>query len=618
MNAVVERLERDLAERLLKDLGRTPTTEAIAAWVLARFAKVLELGRLEVEFELRFQAAADEEERRRAVLDLARSLGASQGQLAGDARAFGRYFDQGAVVERVRRRIGAEERAAVFGLDLLGAVGAAALSSSGTERAVEQAWSYVRDPRLREAGFRCIRRALEQATGIGLAERLLWQVQRAALDPGETSWIQNEALTILALTSPPSAVEVMRRRLSEPVGGDDIFVRRHAVRLLAGSSALADARAELLILAAADPSGSVRQCLADELRRCGAHAVEAHAEALSRDVDPKVRAMLLRHSSELHPAGRGLLARALLEDDDPFVLRTALNAAAEWAWALNVTGAADLADSLARPMLRLRERHAQRKVRALANGAAERLWCAADADARELAERIGAATASTLEGRIVKVPNLADDIAKNPECVGRVLAVLAQRDFGFELLSGGRLRRGDLIAFRTWRALHEWRNPSSDKRQAFRHWIGRVWRGRTIAPSAIMAELAPTKVPGEPLFQPDEGDWRPWLPLPDMVLSAVDTGETVSLVTAEGVTEIEPPSRFIARLRARLVLTRRFAEFAALRNWTETSGRPASSYAEALREVGVAMRMRPHPDRNVDPQVARFYSVAPGTRQAVL
>lgn len=611
MNAALQRLEQDLAERLLGDLGEASGPDAIAMWVQARFQRIAELGRLEAEFEQRFQAASDEDERRRAILDLAHNLGATERQLAGDARAFARYFDRGAVVERVRRRIGEEERAAVFGLDRLGDGGSATLDSAAAERAVDQAWAYVRDPRLREAGFRCVRTALAQSPGARLPERLLWQAQRAALDSAETSWIQNEALTILELASPPSAVEVIRRRLSEPGGGDDIFVRRHAVRLVAVSPALAEARSEMLALAAADPSAAVRQCVADELRHCGAAAVEAHAAALARDSHPKVRAMLLRHSAELKPGGRDVLATALREDEDGFVLRTALHAAVEWAWALDVSAAAELARYLAPAILELRRRHPQRKVRALASAAAERLWCAADAVARELAERIRMAIAPVREGRTVTVPGLAADVASDPERVGRVLAVLAQQDFGLELLSNGRLRRGELIAFRTWRAFHEWRNPSSDKRQAFRHWIGRVWRGRTIAPSAIMAELAPTKVPGEPLFQPEDGDWRPWLPLPDMLLSAVDTGETVSLVTAEGVTEIDPPNGFIGRLRTRLRLTRRFDELAALRNWTEASGQPPSAYAVVLRRLGVSMRMRPHRDRDLDPQLARFFSFAP-------
>ncbi len=611
MSAALHRLEQDLADRLMNDLGPGPDPEAIGAWVLARFARIAELGRQEVEFEHRFQAASDEDERRRAILDLARTLGASEQQLARDAREFARYFDRDAVLERVRRRVGEEERAAVFGLDRLGGEGVAALASIETTAAIELAWNYLRDSRLREAGFRCIRLALERAPGISLTERLLWQVQRAALQGGDTAWAQNEALTILALASPPSAVEAVRRRLSDPKPGDDIFVRRHAVRLIASSQSLATVRAELLSLAAADPSAAVRQCLADELWRCGDAAVEAHARRLARDDDPKVRAMLLLRCPKLPRRGRELLSEAFGEEDDAFVLRTALHTAAEWAVALEPAAAAEIELDLGPAILALRSRHGSRRVRAFATAAAERLWCAADADARALAERIHGAIGPVRERGTVTVPGLANEVVTQPERVGRVLGVLAQQDFGIELLDKGRVRRGELFTFRTWRALHEWRNPSSDKRQAFRHWIGRVWLGRIVAPSAIMAELAPTKVPGEPLFQPEDGDWRPWLPLPDMILSAIDTGATVSIYTSEGVTDIEPPHGFFERLRARTRLSWRFPEHAAMRNWTEASGRPPSSYADALRRLGVTIRLRPHAGRDLDPQVVRFFSFAP-------
>lgn len=611
MSAAIGRLEQDLADRLLNDLGAEPGADAIARWVQARFARIAELGRLEAEFGQRYRAAADEDDRRRAILDLAESLGASDRQLAGDARACHRYFGQDAVIERVRRRTGEEERAAVFGLDRLGDEGDGAIASAELATTVDLAWNYLRDPRLREAGFRCVRRALEQASGRSLGERLLWEVQRAALQSSETAWAQNEALTILVLTSPASAVEALRRRLSDPQPGDEIFVRRHAVRLIASSAALESARDELLSLAAADPSAAVRQCLAAELWRCGGAALDAHAASLAGDGDPKVRAMLLMRCPKLETRGRELLTEALAKDDDAFVLRTALHTATEWAWSLEPPAAAELEKVIGPAVLALRARHTTRKVRAFAAAAAERLWCAADTEARVLADQIRDAIAPLREGRTVTVPGLASEAAARPDRVGRVLGVLAQQDFGIELLDSGRLRRGELIAFRTWRAIYEWRNPSSDKRQAFRHWIGRVWRGRLFAPSGIMAELAPTKVPGEPLFQPEDGDWRPWLPLADMILSTIDTGATVYIVTAEGVTEIEPPRGFADRLRARLKLTWNFPEFAALRNWTEASGRPPSGYAEALKGLGVTMRLRPHPGRELDPQAVRFFSFGP-------
>lgn len=611
MTAALQRLEQDLADRLETDCGTAPDAGTIGAWVLARFDAIGNLVQWQGDFETRYQAALDAQEQGRAILELARLLGASSRQLVDDERALGLFFGRDAVLERVRRRMGHEERAVVYGLDRLGELGQDCLANAHARAAIERAWAYTRDPRLREAGFRSIRLALERAEHATTPEQMLWEVQRAALDRRGPTWVQTEALTILALASPESANVVAKRRFSEPEPGDDLFVRRHLVRLIASGVAFSSDRLTLLREIVTDQSPAVRQCLAEVLHSCGEEAITDLAARLASDNDARVKAMLALHCPKLPRVGGDILVRLLDQEEDGFVLRTALHAVTSWAFASDRDGALVLMEKFEPAIFGLLARHSERKVRAWAAAAAEQLWCAAHAEARPLFEQLCIAIAPVEEGRTVMVPGLSEQAERQPVLVGRVLAVLAQDDLGLELLPGGRLRRGDLMAFRSWRLLHEWRHPTSDKRQAFRHWIGRVWRGRLIAPSVIMAELAPTKVPGEPLFQPDEGSWRPWLPLPDMVLSAIDTGETVRIVTADGVTEIDPPARFRDRLAARFRLTWRFRDLAALRNWTEASGSPAISYAEAIRKLGVGLKMTPHEGRALDPQPARFFSIAP-------
>ncbi|WP_126173419.1 hypothetical protein [Altericroceibacterium xinjiangense] len=617
--AGIRRIEQDLEARFIRDLGAAPDAAAIAAWVRARFAHIAELAEGEAEFQTRYQAAYDARERRAAILELARRIGASGKQLQGDIQALNRYFDREAVIQRVRWRVGEEERAIVFALRALGAAAAGQLARKDVEQAIGQAWAYKRDPRVREAGFACLRAALE-GDAARCPEAMLWQAQRAALQPAETTWAQCEALSALALASPESAMEAIRRRLAHPAGGDDVFLRRHAVRLVARSPQLAAARDDLLALALKDSSAAVRQCVAEQLARIGPAAARL-AAALTSDEDPKVRAMALLQVPGLcegigEQAATGLLRDAIERDESPLAVRSALHAACEWAWA-DTARAGALRDTLQPAIASAHVGHEDLKVRRWAAAAAEQLWCAADPSARDIAARIQAAVGILPEGRAAAVPGLKDDIARDPEHVGRILSVLAQRDFGFELLPSGKVRRGERFVFRSWRVLHEWRNPGSEKRQGFSHGIGRVWCGRTIAPSAIMAELAPTRVPGEPLFQPADGNWRPWLPLPDMVLSAIDTGGVVSVYSAEGVTDIRTPGRFTDRLRARLRLSWRFADYAALRNWAGGSGTPPDAYARALAKLGVKLSIRPHSGRKLDPHAAQFFSVAPAPLLAI-
>ena len=610
--------EQDIEERMLASTGSDPDAHQVAQWVMRRFVQIGELDALESEFEARFSAAIDEEERRGAILHLAAQLGASHRELARDEKALDLYFDREAVVERVRRRRGEEERGIAFGLRRLGRFGGAVLNQNEAQTAIRLAWNYERDPRIRESGFTCLRIALEEGLeteeGIKAGEVALWEAQRTALQPQESVAAQCEALRILAMAAPPSAEEIVERRLSNPLPGDDIFVRREIVRLVASSGAFARSYTDRMRQVMSDPSPAVRQCLAAELWR-RPDAAEIFSESLAQDDDPKVRAMLLVRLPLLTRSigtqrAVHILRSRLGQEDDAFALRAALHIAAEWSWE-DESIARFLAAEMREDLFAIHLTRGDARVRSWAAETIEQLWCAADSEARALAERLRAAVAPVKHGRTVFVPGLAEAVAQDEVTVGRVLGVLAQDGYSLEILPGGTLRHGELIGFRSWRLYHEWRNPSSDKRQGFSHWIGRIWRGRIVAPSAIMAELAPTKVPGEPLFQPSAGNWRPWLPLPDLVLSAIDTGEVVKVHSAEGITEIHPPRTFLQRLQARLRLTLNFSRYATQRNWSEGSGSTADAYSKELRKIGVKLVLKGNPDREVDPQIAQFFSFGP-------
>jgi poly-gamma-glutamate synthase PgsB/CapB len=248
--------------------------------------------------------------------------------------------------------------------------------------------------------------------------------------------------------------------------------------------------------------------------------------------------------------------------------------------------------------------------------AREQIWCESTRAARELRRSLGEKVAMLGRAETGKVPGPAlgeyvDDT------VGRVLSVLAQEDFGYDLERGprsARITRGHVFGFRLWRFLHELRNSSPDKRQAFPHTIGRIFRGDVRAPSAILSELAETRVPGEPLFIAEEGGWRPYLPLLDEVISCLTRGwkaEPVKIYTSEGVTELAPPASFALRLKAYSRITKDFAGIAKLRNWKSTLQESPSSYLRELKDLGFTIRFRPHPTGAeppvADPGVTRFF-----------
>jgi hypothetical protein len=76
-------------------------------------------------------------------------------------------------------------------------------------------------------------------------------------------------------------------------------------------------------------------------------------------------------------------------------------------------------------------------------------------------------------------------------------------------------------------------------------------------------------MPKKPLVLPDEQNWRPYLPLADDILSALNTSlvpRPTRIYSSEGVTELTPPASPLRRLKAYLSLTWSFARYARLRN----------------------------------------------------
>ena len=187
------------------------------------------------------------------------------------------------------------------------------------------------------------------------------------------------------------------------------------------------------------------------------------------------------------------------------------------------------------------------------------------------------------------------------------MAVLAQQDFGLSLQASllPSLQRGEFFRRRLWRILFEGGNSATDKRQAFRHAIGRHYHGAMWAPSARMAELAPTKVPGEPLFESSEGGWRNYLPLLDQVLSALDRGGTCEIFTSAGITAVTAPESILQRIRAFWRISRDFPRLAALRN------REPEDFLAALRKMGIEIAFRPYSEGTPtpNPKIVRLYSV---------
>lgn len=590
--------------------------EALAQFCLRQSETIAEFQSAERQFQLRIVNAVDRSEERAAILDFARALGASRKQLNSDRKAFGAWFDADAVVERYQKRIGERERVLAHSLERLGMIVAEAVETDPmlvdtaffvdlSDKLLAEMRIWPGDARIRRAAHLCLASMAAKIHhwpfGVWF-ETVLSATRRVCFDEKEDAWVQCAAFDALLALSPDSIAGAVRARLEKllsekpkPIADSEIFLRRHLVRMLGCNLAISDSFPTLLARLARDEAGVVRQALCDVLHHLPPDAAADYCEALRDDEDPQVRAGIFadvpRFLTVIAPQDyAGHIAHVLAHDEDEFVLRIALDAATKLAaWCRHADGELDhIISALSRSIAFFRERDISRKLLRWADEAFEQVWLASDIEAMEIAAVLHETVRDQREAVISPIPAIAGWLPDEAEKVGRVMAVLAQRDFGLSLKSGRRpsIQRGEWIKRRLWRILFEGGNSATDKRQAHIHTTGRHYHGTMLAPSARMAELAPTKVPGEPLVESSEGGWRNYIPLLDQALSALDHGQILRLFTSAGITELVPPRGLLRRARVFIAITRGYAKLAALRN------REPDEFLSALRGHGFAVTFR--------------------------
>ena len=602
------------------------------------------------------------------LLHYAKELGATAASLRQDRRALKRWFGIDALGDRFARAQAHAERDLTLALRQLGQLGArflAAPASSadgallrwrelGLEATVLPLFAHIGNVQVRIDAFVCLATALgslprAQQEG-ALGAQALQYIYRSALDAGLNVWMQCAALKLLQSLSPANFVTVATKRLRTPQAGDDLFVRRRIVDVLVAQISDPAELGALLRVAASDPSPHVRQGVAASLSAAPlALVLELLPALLLHDTEAKVRACaalqlpLLASGKNAALVASGAygaqaaqtathvgsalpltnwLAQALTQESAVFPLRVLLRVLEQC-----VIDAASRSPQAVEPWLlacnaaldKLHQR-GEYKVRRWAAQTAEVLWLYGTPELIDFIAPLQAAVQACPPGSSRRLPRVFGALSALQ--LARMLAVLCQRDYGVSLEKtrfGWRLWRGHQFGFRLWRWWHEWRHPSPDKRQAFRHTIGRLFRGQLRVPSSILAEMSETKVPGEPLQLDTEGGWRPYLPLADELISALDedfNADPLRIVTAEGVTEVRAPKGLLARLKAKTWLSFNFAKLAAMRNWREESQANPNGYLQQVAKLGFKVKFKPHEYASgwrwkPDPAVGRFFSVAP-------
>lgn len=587
------------------------------------------------EFQHDFQVANSEAEGLEHLLSIAESMGYSQDARIKIEQGSAEWFDENAVFDCYQQQQARREQNVAICLERLGDLIAHMLADRDVDTCATlwrtlalhetllEPFQYSANPHIKKAAFSCLRRAVDalpQDVERPVPPATRHFVFRTCLDEKADLWLRSEALALGARLDSGQFRFLVTQLFIESLQ-TDIYLLGRAVRLLCQYHASLEDIDSLLQLAWSCRSEYVRQRLAEYATQLPYPvALRYLTKQVNDDSSGKVRAQAVLSLTEMAlDAERGaaivqLQVKTLATEQDQFVLRTLLYSLQKLFAESSREGISDrLFTQVMATLTALHTGHEQTAMRRWAAQTREAIWQAYHQAMLPALSRQQLADLMLHQKARLKVPEQLER-----ETLLRYLANLGSQRYGYDIVlrrGVAKIAAGFKFGFRSWRMLHETRNPATDKRQNHNHLKGRIYYGAVQTGTRKMAECSVTKVPGEPLQVDGEQGWRDYLPLLDQVLSALDQGwraRPLEIYTSEGITEMMPPKSLWRRLRARALIQWRFARIADLRNWREGDQRPADSYLRALADLGFSFRIRGHlqgADSRypVDDRVQRFF-----------
>ncbi|MEA2027638.1 MAG: hypothetical protein U9N49_01500, partial [Campylobacterota bacterium] len=463
-----------------------------------------------------------------------------------------------------------------------------------------------------------------------LDERFLQYIYSLSLSKKSSVWLVNDAIEFLANTEISSFLLVARKHANNHNNDDTIFIRHHIAKLLfklLDNSTHSENEPNILEIITElifkDPSPYVRQGIVKQLSYSTHPKLEHLKEQfILNDTETSVRGLAILQALETQTQSQRekfqtTIHRSLLQEKDNFVLKTALFTIGELAQHSVQAGTPNLTfiDQSIDLLEKLIQSNLHVAMKRYASMKRELLWVCRDSNRYTIYVELYNFVQSITPSKSKRLPQKFIDY--NREDFYRIVSVVSQEDFSLEIQHhfGNfiSLRRSEKMGKRAWRILYEFLNPSPDKREAFPHTIARIFEGTHQFPSSIMAEQAPTKVPGEPYFVPNEESSRPYLPLADHYLSSLKQPTLkfypYQIYSSDGITTIKPPSSWWQRLKAQWRLTWNYAPIARLRNWQENFTEASNAYVQEMKKLGFKTIFKPYVKG--DKSTTQFFSMAP-------
>ncbi len=630
----------------LKEKNKIFSTDNLESFILFLFENIQKVKKeisqlilLYQDFKKQLSHISTDFEKEKIILEYALRLNPSRKELSKDKEAFKRWFNEDALQERIKTKIASLHRYILVCIQRIKSSILLFTNLNSKENCIA-IWDNLELNRrfLQLVQYKhevlVVHKSLEALVFIAkkldmknhyklFDENLLHFIYRISLSQKVNTLLQNDAIKFLAYMKLSSFVSVANIRSLDFSMDDNIFVRQKIAKLALQNAHIDDSLIKLIKeIILYDTSSYVRQGLVKKLNIIKTEKLFfLKSYFLFQEKDKSVRALCILQLLEdfedksYYEDFRALIWEVFTKEEDFFVLKTTIYCIKKLVEKTLLEEKVD-ENFMEDAIFHLKEfikSDANIALKRYASGVLEFVKIVSSPLLYKTYKDLKIFVSTINQGKSKDIPKEFLIIPKDD--FYRILSIIALDDFSLELkeniFNGFTLYRGDRFERKIWRILHEYRNPSTDKRQAFLHTIGRAFDGTYYFPSAIMGEQAPTKVPGEPYFIPQEEGWRPYLPLMDHFTSILNQPtlkiNPYNIYSSEGITTIESPKSFFKRLKAQFILIKDFAKIAKLRNWQDNSSKKPSQYIDYMRTLGFNITFNPYIKE--DNSTNRFFSL---------
>lgn len=426
-------------------------------------------------------------------------------------------------------------------------------------------------------------------------------------------WVQTAALELLAVAAPDRLEGVMVTLLGQHSGEDSMVIRAACARNV--SALLPHRRPALARRIFQDPSEHVRQVLARTLVQLpGRHPVRLLLRLVLKDASVRVRGtalLALVHRATFERLARQVahlaLKRILVPGEPTLIVRVALQELLRLYQLCREPEFLDLC-----PQLSALVTHPGTSL-AIADQAAavvRSLELESDRGMSQLTQQLREHLSQLDEGKSVTLT-----LEVTQAQLLRALQVAARGDHAVAVTPKGprryRITRGEPRRLRLWRLWHEARTPMPDKRKGYVHSHGRAPLGPYLIPPIGMAEVTPTRVPGERVLHNTIGGWGTFLPRIDDLLTTALRRTPLVILTTFGSLVLKGPVTVQQRMKAWYWLSRNYAKISLIRETSLEAQESADqqSYMQLVASLGYSVSLEQAPiTRLWPPALGRFFS----------